>query len=127
MNINKVILVGHIANDIELKQSRAGKELCNFSIAINRKINREKSDFIDCTAFGKTAENIAKYFCKGSEIAIIGEIHVDEYTTKEGAKRRAVRVYTNEWFFGNKKSTAALQQAEETNHVTDISDEDLPF
>lgn len=134
MNINKVILVGRISNDIEQRQSQSGKLIAYFPIAVNRRFDKEATDFIDCVAFDKTAENIAKYFSKGSEIAIIGELHIDNYKAKDGTSRRSVKVYTDEWYFGNKKSDTkptapTTEQVKIDNDLPEglVEDDELPF
>ena len=82
MSINKVILVGRISNNIELHQSQNGTAMCNFSIAVDRYMGKDRektTDFIRCTAFGTTAETLGKYAGKGKQIAIEGNIKTGSY------------------------------------------------
>lgn len=106
--LNKVIIMGRITKDLDLKQSLGGMALLSFSVAVNRKYVKEgeerQADFITCKAFNKTAENIAKFFGKGKLIAIDGHIQTGSYE-KDGN-----RVYTTDvivdgfHFTGEKKS-----------------------
>ena len=72
MSINLVVLTGRLTKDPELKYSAGGTAYCRFTIAVNRAFDKEKSDFISCTAFGKTAELIAEYVKKGYQLGVQG-------------------------------------------------------
>lgn len=87
--MNKVILLGNIANDIELRQAQSGNLVTRFRVACRR--SQEETDFITCTAFGKTAELISKHFVKGSRILVEGNIKTGSYDDTAGKK-----VYTTE-------------------------------
>ena len=71
--MNKVFLKGRLTNEPELRQTPSGVSVSKFTIAVNRRFDREKTDFINCEAWRNTAEFISKYFTKGKEIAIIGQ------------------------------------------------------
>lgn len=88
--MNVVILIGRTTRDIELKYSQNQTAIARFSIAIDR--GKDKgTDFINCTAFGRTAENMRKYVKKGDQVSLRGHISTGSYTNKEGKK-----VYTTE-------------------------------
>ena len=85
MSINKVILVGRISNDITVNKSQSGTSMCNFSLAVDRYMGKDKekaTDFIRCTAFGATAETLGRYAGKGKQIAIEGNIKTGSYKDK---------------------------------------------
>ena len=88
--MNKAILMGNIANDIELRQTQNGTMTARFRVACRR--SRDETDFITCTAFGKTAELISKHFVKGSRILVEGSIKAGSYDDKQTGKK----VYTFE-------------------------------
>ena len=88
--MNKAILMGNIANDIELRQAQSGNLVTRFRVACRR--SQEETDFITCTAFGKTAELISKHFVKGSRILVEGSIKAGSYDDKQTGKK----VYTFE-------------------------------
>jgi single-strand DNA-binding protein len=84
--INKVIIMGRITKDLEIRQSQSGTAVLRFTVAVDRpQKNGEKStDFISCIAFGQTAEFIGRYFGKGRMIAIEGNIKTGSYQNKNG-------------------------------------------
>lgn len=106
MNINKVILMGRLTADPELKTSQNNNSVVQFSVAVNRRYSKEeqKTDFIDCTAFNKSAEFLSKYFRKGSSVIVFGNIQIDTWKDKEGNNRKATRVIVDELQFGESKN-----------------------
>lgn len=109
MNINKVILMGRLTADPELKTSANNVSIVQFTVAVNRRYvskdsNERQVDFIDCTAFNRNAEFLSKYFRKGSSIIVFGNIQVDQWKDKEGHNRRTTRVIVDELQFGESKN-----------------------
>ena len=105
MSFNKVILIGNITKDLELKQTPTGVSVCSFDIAVNRKLNRDVTDFISIVTWRQQAEFVSKYFKKGQAILVCGELQTRSYTDKQGNKRTAVEVVADEVsFVGNKES-----------------------
>ena len=104
MNVNKVFLMGRLTADPELKVSAGNIPVLRFTIAVNRRMKRDETDFIDCVAFRQNAELISKFFRKGSAIIVFGSIQVSNYTDREGRKQRSVNVVVDEVQFGEKKS-----------------------
>ena len=142
MAFNKVILIGNITKDVELKQTPNGVSVCSFDIAVNRKLNKDEVDFISIVAWRQQAEFVSKYFKKGQAILVCGQIQTRSYTDKQGNKRTAVEVVADEVsFVGNKesateaKSEAPAQPYMPSVYSTDNSqnfeeipgDESLPF
>ena len=107
--------IGRMTNAVEVRQTQSGMVVGNFTIAVDRaptKDGKRESDFIDCTAFGKRAEFIAKYFPKGTRIYVEGELRSDLYTDKTGVKRKKVFVLVNNTkFCEGKGSTAQTESA----------------
>lgn len=90
--INKVVLVGRLTKDIELRYTQSNKAYTKFTLAVNRTFSKEKeADFILCVAWDKQAENMSKFVGKGRLIGIDGRIQTGSYDNKDG-----VRVYTTE-------------------------------
>lgn len=100
--MNKVILIGRLTRDIDLKYTNSQMAIGRFTLAINRKMTREKrkeaernnlptADFIGCIAFGKSAETLSNYVGKGNQLGIEGHIQTGSYENKEGQ-----RVYTTD-------------------------------
>ena len=107
-SFNKVILIGNMCSDPELKQSQSGVSVCSFSIAVNRKYNKEGNnevDFITVVAWRTHAEFIARYFKKGKPILVCGQLQTRTWTDKQGNKRYATEVVADEVsFVGNNES-----------------------
>ena len=108
MNINKVILMGRLTADPELKVSAQNVSVVRFTVAVNRRFQSKNegeptADFLNCTAFRQTAEFVSKYFKKGSSIIVFGSIQNDNYTDKDGVKRFGVRIMVDEVQFGESK------------------------
>lgn len=104
MDLNKVILLGRLTTDPELRQTSSGKSTCDFSLAVNRmpNLNNEtQADFIRCTAWNKTAETISKYFSKGRRIVIEGSLRSGSYDDKNhpDVKHYTQNVWVNNIYF----------------------------
>ena len=99
---------GRLTKDPTVRYSNEGKGVASFSIATERRFKRDgepTADFFDCVCFGKTAELIEKYFTKGKQILICGEVRNEEYTNKDGQKVRTTKIYVEEInFMGEKQN-----------------------
>ena len=137
MSINKVILVGRISNDITINKSQSGTSMCNFSIAVDRYMGKDKekaTDFIRCTAFGSTADILGKYVGKGKQIAVEGNIKTGSYE-KDGVKHytQDVQIDKVELLGGNNNNNSRQTQAAPTQNTTPTvpvgaaSSEEVPF
>lgn len=107
--MNIVILMGNIVRDIELKATTSGKEVCSFTLAVQRNYKNQDgkydSDFISCIAYGKTAELISKYTKKGDKLSVEGRILTRNYE-KDGKKVYVTEVLvSNISFLTPKKET----------------------
>lgn len=109
-NVNKIILGGRIASDIELKTTPSGVSVVSFSIAVNRRGGKQgeeqKSDFFSCVAWRGTAEFITQYFRKGSAIYIFGVIENNNWTDNNGVTHYGNRVTVDEAYFVDSKADA---------------------
>ena len=137
--MNKVMLIGRLARDPDNRMTTGSNPMSvtRITVAINRNQKKEdgnqQADFIGCIAFGKTAENIGKYFAKGNRIAIEGRIQTGSYTNKEGNKVYTTDVVVDHFeFVESKAEREAAQQAPADHdgfmHIPDgVEDEGLPF
>lgn len=132
--MNKILLSGRLVKDPEITSSASGTTFARFSIAVNRRFKRDNepdADFFNCSAFGKTAEFIEKFFKKGSRIEVAGRLENNNYTNKEGQKIYDVRVMVEEADFGDSKGSQSEQQTQQqTNNFLNVPDglvEELPF
>jgi single-strand DNA-binding protein len=117
--MNKFIGLARLVKDPELKQSKAGKPFCNFSIAVNRAFEKDKADFFQCMAFGKTAEYIDKYASKGSQILVEGSVQIDEYEGKYYTKIMVQQAS----LIGNRQDA---QSNQDNLHVEDFEEIEEP-
>lgn len=146
--MNKVILVGRLTADPELRQTPSGVASCRFTVAIDRKFadkntGEKQSDFINCVAWRQTAEFVSRYFNKGKMIALEGSLRTGKYQDKNHSD---VTHYTTEVYVDNVEfvggkgdsgqqtqatqstQTAPTSMAETTSAETvEILDEDIPF
>ena len=125
--MNKVILKGRLTSTPELKQTPNGVAVTKFTVAVNRRFDHEKADFINCEAWRNTAEFISKYFTKGKEIAIIGELHIDK-NEKDGKTTYFTSVVVDEVEFCGSKNESKNETRENESNMVELSEEeDLPF
>ena len=108
--MNKVILMGRLTRDPEMRYGASGNGVASFSIAVDRRFKREgqpDADFFNCTAFGKQGEFVEKYLHKGTKIVLDGEIQNNNYTNKEGQTVYNVQIIANSIEFAESKAAAA--------------------
>ena len=109
MAFNKVILMGRLTADPELKQTQSGTVVTSFNLAVDRKYNKDeekKCDFISIVAWKQTAEFICKYFKKGSAILLCGELQTRSWKDNQGNTRYATEVVANEVSFCESKNNS---------------------
>lgn len=105
-SFNKVILVGNLTADPELRQTTNGVSVCSFSLAINRRTKTEglqKADFVSVVAWRQTAEFVAKYFGKGRPLLVCGQLQTRTCTDAQGNKRYYTEVVADEVAFVESK------------------------
>lgn len=134
MSMNKVILVGRITRDLELRKTQTGKSVLNFNVAVNREFNKDFADFINCVAWDQTAEFMSNYLGKGSLISVEGSITTGSYEDANGKKVfttdvSAYRVQSlgskSDNATGNSENVQNMYKNDEP--VLDITADDLPF
>ena len=130
--MNKVILKGRLTATPELKTTATDIYVTDFSVAVNRRFNKEQTDFINCQAWRQTAEFITKYFTKRQEILVVGELHIDKWD-KDGETRYSTRVSVDEVEFCGSKSENKTHITDDDVNVEDFVElpetegDDLPF
>ncbi len=155
--MNKVILIGRLARDPDMRTTGSGMSVTRFTVAVSRDFssrnnnNQQQTDFVGCVAFGRQAENIAKYCSKGSQVAVDGRIQTGSYDGQDGQKRYTTDVVAdNVTFLGSKGGSVSnddpfsqpmpsySEPQVETADVSEdpfkdfgeeisLSDDDLPF
>jgi len=105
--MNKAILMGRLTRDPEVRQTPNGISVTRFSIAVNRRFVKEggqEADFINCVAWREVGERIARFFRKGSMIAVVGSIQTRSWDGQDGKKQYATEVAVDEWYFTGSKA-----------------------
>lgn len=135
--MNKVILMGRLTRDPEVRYTKGDNAMAaaRYSLAVDRRLKRDgdvSADFINCVAFGKTAEFAGKYLHKGIKIAVTGRIQTGSYTNKDGQKVYTTDVVVEEHEFAESRSSGSGNSVAETDkdgfmNVPDGIDEELPF
>ncbi|WP_061212985.1 single-stranded DNA-binding protein [Syntrophomonas wolfei] len=100
--LNRVILIGRLTKDPELRYTQNGTAVATFTLAVDRKFKREETDFIPIVVWAKQAENCANYLNKGSLVAIDGRIQVRTYDNQEGQRRWVTEVVAEDVRFMGK-------------------------
>ena len=129
--LNKIIIMGRLTRDPELRSTQNGTAVASFTLAVDRdgkdKQTGERAvDFIDCVAWRQTAEFVSRYFSKGRIAVVEGRLQLRDWTNKEGNKRRAAEVMVNSIYFGDSKRENA-DATEELQFQEMEDDGDLPF
>ena len=131
-DINRVILIGRLTRDVDLKSTNNGGQFARISIASNRSIynkssgeSKEEVGFFDCVAFGKQAETMAKYLQKGRRVCIEGHLKWSSWES-DGKKQSKVEISVDQFQFLDAKSgEAGASPQSEPSGIT--SDDDIPF
>lgn len=129
--MNKVILMGNLTRDPEIRYTQGEKSMAiaRFSLAINRRFYREGEtnvDFFNCTAFGKQAEFVEKYFRQGSRMLLVGRIQNDNYTNKNGEKVYSVQIMADEIEFAERKQAGGNNNSEPEQKQDDDDFMEIP-
>ena len=114
--LNKIIIMGRLTRDPELRRTQTGTAVTSFSLAVDRDFksqNGEKeTDFIDIVAWRGTAEFVSKYFTKGRMAVVEGRLQIRDWTDRDGGKRRSAEVIAENVYFGDSKRDSDKVQAE---------------
>lgn len=117
-SLNKVLLIGNLTGEPELKQTASGKSVCNFSVAVNRPMAKEGQkdvDFINVVVWGKTAEFVASYFGKGDPMFIMGQMQNRDWTDDAGQKHYVTEVLADDVQFVKSKSDGSTSDSGKKN------------
>lgn len=145
--MNKVILIGRLTRDPELRYTQSGKAVASFTLAVDRRHsknaqdNQPTADFISCVAWDKLAETIGNNLAKGRRVGVEGRMQVRTYDAQDGSKRYVTEVVVNELEFLDAKKDGSAQpagnagngkpqqnrQAPPTTAAPEFEDEEIPF
>ena len=110
--LNRIILMGRLTRDPELRHTQTGTAVASFSLAVDRDFRNRDSgekgvDFIDIVAWRSTAEFVSKYFTKGRMAVVEGRLQIRDWTDKDGGKRRSAEIVADNVYFGDSKRDGA--------------------
>ena len=127
MNVNKVMLVGRVGSDPDIKDVRGDLKICNISLATSSGYgDKESTDWHRVTFFGKTAETVKEYVVKGQEIYVEGRIQYRKYTDKQGVEKYSTDIIANQMQLGQKAKGSAPANSF-TPATAPTGDGDIPF
>tara|TARA_R110000824_G_scaffold28928_9_gene96893 strand:+ start:797 stop:1243 length:447 start_codon:yes stop_codon:yes gene_type:complete len=113
-SFSNITIVGHLARSPDLRVTDQGLDITKFTVAVN---HRKEAAFIDCTSFGKAAQNIAKYTDKGDPILINGYIQQERWTAKDGSPRNKLSVIVNAYqFLGRGDSEKEIRKMDDPDN-----------
>ena len=133
--LNKIILMGRLTRDPELRRTQSGTAVASFTMAVDRDYKSQdgerETDFIDVVAWRGTGEFVSKYFTKGRMAVVEGRLQVRDWKDKDGNKRRSTEVIADNVYFGDsKKVSESDTPAEKSGEFQELPDEEkgeLPF
>lgn len=129
--LNRVILMGRLTRDPELKNTQSGFAMVRFSVAVERafkdkKTGEKETDFLDCTAFRGTAEFVSRWFAKGDMILVEGNIQNNNYTDNNGTKHYSNTIIVESVSFCGGKNNGAQAQTDNYNSAQPAQTQALP-
>ena len=147
MSFNKIIIVGNLGRDPELRYTPQGNAVCSFSVATNEKRRDKTGDIQDVTTWfrvtlwGKQAENASKYLTKGNPVYIEGRLRIEEWTDRDGQQRQSLEVNaTDMQFIGSRGADDSSHMSQDNSYSQEnfeessalsssasASDDDIPF
>lgn len=135
--MNKLIIIGNLTRDVELRTTQSGKSVANFTVAVNRRMKpgeKAEADFFRVSVWDKQAETCQKYLAKGRKVCVIGSVSVSTYTANDGSTRATLEVFAQDVEFLDSAKQDAPQteargaaQPPAQAQYTPVYDEDLPF
>lgn len=133
--LNRIIIMGRLTRDPELRRTQNGTAVASFSLACERDFKDENGDrevdFIDCVAWRKTADLVSEYFTKGRMAAVSGRLQIRGWTDKDGNRRRTAEILVANIYFGdsNPQAEGTVTEATGAEPYSEIDEDDdqLPF
>ena len=116
--MNKVILIGNLTRDPELRVTPTGRSVCSSSLAVQRTFANQAgervTDFFNIIVWGKTGENCSKYLSKGRKACVVGELQTRSYEAKDGTKRTVTEIVANEVEFLSPRGDDGVSRSRDT-------------
>ena len=131
-SLNKVLLIGNLTRDPDVRMMSNGRPVCNFGLALNRSYKdaegnrKDETTFVEVESFGPRAEAIGKFFAKGRAIFIEGRLKLDQWESKEGEKRSALKVVLDSFEFVDPKQEGTSAEPRNTEPASSPSPKTNP-
>lgn len=131
--LNKIILMGRLTRDPEMRTTQSGKKVASFSLAVDRdykdQSGERETDFIDIVAWRNNAEYVCKYFSKGRMVVVAGRLEIQSWVDKDNVKRRSAQVVMEDIYFADSKprSDSDTQSSGDFQELPESEDGELPF
>ena len=128
-SLNKVLLIGNLTRDPDVRMMSNGRPVCNFGLALNRSYKdgegnrKEETTFVEVESFGPRAEAVGRFFTKGRSIFIEGRLKLDQWESKEGEKRSALRVVLDSFEFVDSKQDGSSSQPRNSESAPSLQTE----
>ena len=126
--LNKIILMGRLTRDPELRRTQSGTAVASFTLAVDRDYKPQdgerETDFIDIVAWRGTGEFVSKYFTKGRMAVVEGRLQTRYWTDKDANKRRSTEVLAESVYFGDSKRSESDTQADAGGGFHELTDEE---
>lgn len=131
--LNRIVVMGRLTHDPELRRTASGIACANFSVAVDRDFGRndageKETDFFDCVAWRTSAEFVSKYCSKGRLVVVSGRLQVRPWTDKDGNRRRAYEIVADNVYFADSRKTVADKPVSDPADYAMLDDDSqLPF
>lgn len=131
--MNRLMIIGNLTRDPETRTTPAGQNVCNFTVAVNRRQKnangQQEADFFRVAAWNQLGQNCQQYLAKGRKVAVVGPVSVHTYQGSDGQTRAQLSVMAQDVEFLSSRAEAQQQPAEQQSDFADVTDEvpDLPF
>ena len=131
-NLNKVFLMGNLTRDVELKKTPSNMSVANIGLAVNRQYRandetREETTFVDCEAWGRTAEVMGQYLRKGRPVFIEGRLKLDQWQDRDGNNRSKLKVVIDNFQFIDSRGGKSDAPTEASAPVQSVPEDEIPF
>ena len=130
--MNQLNIIGGLTRDPESRTTQSGKQVCTFTVGVNRRNDREKSDFFRVNAWGELGNNCARYLSKGKRVRVTGSVSLSTYTAQDGTTRATLEVLAQDVEFlspasqGQQNAPQAPKTDAQSGFVQ-VDEEELPF
>lgn len=138
-SVNKVFLMGNLTRDVQVKHTANNTAVANLGLAVNRRYRnaggemQEETTFVDCEAWGRTAETMGKYLAKGRPVFIEGRLRLNEWEDRDGNRRSKLLVVVDTFTFVDSRSGGGGGGSQSSSNYSQAapssgpSDDDIPF